>query len=232
MIVNNDESELSKGTELSEGIEFILGIDTSQSNQIGTKVRCAVAFGCSMVCIIGNRYYNTPGSHGSHKFISIRHFYYMKDFIDFVENRGCEVYGLSSISYPTNIIPSNEHETKLININQCNFKKSVAFIIANKSNIIDEAIDKFLYVPLQHDNFDHDINFDSKLSICMHAFTNSSGYTERNRLNCTEKFQVSNKKYHRSKHEKDADKERYKCKSIDDDSEIDDDNILTILFNE
>ena len=102
--ISSNVNDIKINNEEKKCIELILAIDTSTSDQIGTKVRCAVAFGCSMVCIIGNRNFNTPGSHGSHKFISIRHFYYMKDFIDFIKDRDCEVYGISSISYPSNII--------------------------------------------------------------------------------------------------------------------------------
>lgn len=215
-------------------VEVILGIETSKSGQIGTKVRCAVAFGCTMVCIIGNRKYSTPGSHGAQKYASIRHFYYLKDFIDFVKDRGCKLYGISSLSYHNDFTPSNEYEERLVNIDHCLFNESIAFIIGNKHNLIDDAhlFDNILYIPYHNNNVINDINFDAKLSICLHRFTKSAqGLTERRRLEGTEKFQLETLQYHRTKQDRVIDKARYR--NNDNDNDIhDNDNILDNLFDE
>jgi hypothetical protein len=212
-------------------MELILGIETSKSNQIGTKVRCAVAFGCTMVCIIGNRKYCTPGSHGAQKFITIRHFYYMNEFIDFVRERGCKLYGITSLSYPNNFIPSNPLEERLVDINQCIFKESIAFIIGNKHNLINDShlFDSMLYLPYPNNNVQHDINFDAKLAICMNIFTKSVGYIERIRKEGVEKFQLETLQTHRTKQDRVIDKARYKNKQNDNDIY---DNMLDNLFIE
>ena len=219
-------------------MELILGIDTSKSSQIGTKVRCAVAFGCSMVCIIGNRKYSTNGSHGAQKFIKIRHFYYLHDFIDFVKGRGCKVYGISSLSFdPSSYKPSNEYEERLVNIEHCIFNESIAFIIGNKHNMIDDAhlFDKNLYIPYHHNNVIHDINYDAKLSICMHIFTKSvGGYIERTRKEGVEKFQLETLTTHRTKQDRVLDKARYK-NNINDNNNFDNydnDDTISKLFND
>jgi hypothetical protein len=214
-------------------MELILGIDTSKSSQIGTKVRCAVAFGCSMVCIIGNRKYSTNGSHGAQKFIKIRHFYYLHDFIDFVKERGCKLYGISSLSYDSDFTPSNQYEQSLTNIENCQFNESIAFIIGNKHNMIEDAhlFDKNLYIPYPHKNVKHDINYDAKLSICMHIFTKSVGYKERTRKEGVEKFQLETLTTHRTKQDRVLDKARYR-NNINDNDNNDDDNFMSKLFND
>jgi coenzyme F420-reducing hydrogenase delta subunit len=51
-------------------------IETKCKQNIGTVVRCAVAFGIDTLVVIGSHKFGTHGAHGSQKFIRVMHFFY------------------------------------------------------------------------------------------------------------------------------------------------------------
>ena len=87
-------SKLTSNNE-DEGTNLIVCIETHRNKSIGTLMRCAVAFGASMIVIVGSPKFSTHGAYEAKKFIRVIHFFYWKDCIDFAKKRGCVVYGIS-----------------------------------------------------------------------------------------------------------------------------------------
>ena len=46
---------------------------------MGTLARCATAFGVAEVLLVGERAYNTFGSHGAADFVTFRHFHCLEE---------------------------------------------------------------------------------------------------------------------------------------------------------
>lgn len=53
-----------------------LVIEIKPKQNIGTILRCAVAFGIDALVVIGSHKFGTHGAHGAQKFIPVLHFYY------------------------------------------------------------------------------------------------------------------------------------------------------------
>ena len=89
-------------TEL-EVTNLVLCVETHRNKSIGTLMRCAVAFGASIIVIVGSPKFSTHGAYEAKKFIRVIHFFYWKDCIAFVKGKGFSVYGIS----PRSLMPSS-----------------------------------------------------------------------------------------------------------------------------
>lgn len=60
---------------VAAGQSFMV-LETKPKQNIGTVLRCAVAFGVNTIVIIGSPKFGTHAAHGAQKFIPVLHFYY------------------------------------------------------------------------------------------------------------------------------------------------------------
>ena len=57
-------------------------VEIKPKQNIGTILRCAVAFGIDRFIIIGSPKFGTHGAHGAQKFMTIMHFFYWVSYYE------------------------------------------------------------------------------------------------------------------------------------------------------
>lgn len=187
-------SKLTSNNE-DEGTNLIVCIETHRNKSIGTLMRCAVAFGASMIVIVGSPKFSTHGAYEAKKFIRVIHFFYWKDCIDFVKKRGCVVYGISPRRLQIN---SQSSQGVGIASNSANSSTGssypieeesfcdhfAAFIVGEKEGLTSEQIsisDKVLHVSFPHQELEEFVHYDSKIATCFHHYASSAGLSQRSR---------------------------------------------------
>lgn len=150
-------------------------IGTTRRTNIGTTLRCAVAFGCEAVIVVGDANYGTHGAHGSQTRIKVIHFYHWNDFQSFAVENSLHVYGivnedcfLSSLSSQVTSITSTQFPTD----------KKIAFVVGNKHGILTQeqllVCNSLVTVPFcGGTQFASQVHIDLKLSICLHHCASS-----------------------------------------------------------
>mmetsp|Transcript_6242 Transcript_6242/g.9414 ORF Transcript_6242/g.9414 Transcript_6242/m.9414 type:complete len:215 (+) Transcript_6242:37-681(+) len=152
-----------------------LAVETkSRKTNIGTILRCAVAFGCDALCIVGCNSFSTHGAHGSQSHISILHFYYWTDFQDFVKERGCPIYGIAN---------QPDIHSSATSAAVTDFHHSAAFIVGNKNCELsppqEEIVDHTVFVPFSgRSDVVYYVNIDVKVSICLNYFAMTKDFSE------------------------------------------------------
>lgn len=82
--------------------ELFLVVETdTRSRNIGTALRCAVAFRASAVCVYGFRSFSTHGAHGAQTHIPVLHFFRLEDCVAFLRSRGCSVLAVAPRRAPS-----------------------------------------------------------------------------------------------------------------------------------
>jgi hypothetical protein len=181
-------SKLTPNNE-DEGINLIVCIETHRNKSIGTLMRCAVAFGASMIVIVGSPKFSTHGAYEAKKFIRVMHFFYWKDCTDFVKKRGCIVYGISPrrlvIGVQNNQEIASDSAGSSYPIEEVSFCENfAAFIVGEKEGLTSEQIsisDKVLHVSFPHQNLEEFVHYDSKIATCFHHYASSAGLSQRSR---------------------------------------------------
>ena len=153
---------------MSKAELFVVVETDTKSKNIGASLRCAVAFGASSICIYGYKEYSTHGAKGAQTHIPVLHFYYLKDCLAFLRERGCKVYSISA---------SASIHSSSIDITNCRFSSSAAFILASGSEFRMalsrekcEAADKILHCSLPQPVFEAGLHYNAKLSICLQEY--------------------------------------------------------------
>lgn len=164
-----------------EGTNLIVCVETHRNKSIGTLMRCAVAFGASMIIIVGSPKFSTHGAYEAKKFIRVIHFFYWKDCIEFVKSRGCSIYGISSRRLER--IADGVDETSAVEY--VSFTGSfAAFIVGEKEGLTAEQIslcDVVLHIRFPNQKFEEFVHYDSKIAICFHHYASSVGFQQRSR---------------------------------------------------
>lgn len=183
-------SKLTSNNE-DEGNNLIVCIETHRNKSIGTLMRCAVAFGASMIVIVGSPKFSTHGAYEAKKFIRVIHFFYWKDCIDFVKTRGCIVYGISprrlEINSSSNqrIASDSDSTSSSYPIEEVSFGENfAAFIVGEKDGLTSEQIsisDKVLHVSFPYQELEEFVHYDSKIATCFHHYASSAGLSQRSR---------------------------------------------------
>lgn len=62
-------------------------VEIRKNLNIGSLIRCCVAFGCTGIILIGSTEYYSFGSHGSQQHLCYYHFYNWHDFLVYVQTR-------------------------------------------------------------------------------------------------------------------------------------------------
>lgn len=76
---------------------LLVAVEQARGGNVGTSLRCAVAFRADAFVLVGSSKYSTHGAHGAQAHIPILHFYQWDEFLSFARSLspgGCEVFGL------------------------------------------------------------------------------------------------------------------------------------------
>jgi hypothetical protein len=168
-------------------MKFFVCVETYRHKNIGTLMRCSLAFGAENVIIVGSPKFSTHGAHEAKKHISVIHFYYWKECIEYLRSQGCtSIYGISprAINYDrqefgdpsagngaANLVPS-------IAAGKATFldHPSSAFIIAERDCLSFEQIsicDTVLHVSFPCEAYSDHVHYDAKTAICLHQFAST-----------------------------------------------------------
>jgi tRNA(Leu) C34 or U34 (ribose-2'-O)-methylase TrmL len=160
-------------------LELYVVVETpTRTKNIGTIIRCAVAFGATAVCIYGYSTFSTHGAHKSQKYMKILHFYYLKDCVLFLKQRECSIYSMS---------PTMNHRNDSVPIEKFDFnKRSAAFIVSSGREhdllVTPEQAsnsDKILHVTVPVAEFDHALHYNAKISICLETYARHALFNAR-----------------------------------------------------
>ena len=175
----------------NEVMDLIVCVETHRNKSIGTLMRCAVAFGASIIIIVGSPKFSTHGAYEAKKFIQVIHFFYWRDCVEFVKSKGFSVYGISprclAIYVNSGTANCNEDTEKAVSVaaDRAVFnKRQIAFIVGEKEGLTDEQIsvcDIVLHVGFPHMELQEFVHYDSKIAICFHHHANSAGFAQRSR---------------------------------------------------
>ena len=161
-------------------------VETRRKKNIGTLMRCAVAFGASNIIIVGSPKYSTHGSHEAKKFIRVQHFYYWKDCINFLRISNCLVYGLSSFQ----ILPLTSDQNNDAQYSQpidgfhFTMTNNAGFIIGETDGLTVEQrslCDYLLHVRFPKQCLESYVQYDCKISISLHCYALQAGYNNVDR---------------------------------------------------
>ena len=171
--------------------ELLVCVETHRKTNVGTIMRCAVAFGASLLVVVGSRTYSTHGAHEAKKFIRVIHFYYWHECVAFVKARGCIVYSISPYhltpSEPSSVIEEQKKGNKTsIAIQAIEFNSfSASFIIGERQGLTDEqreVSDMIVHVSFPRQELEEYIPYDNKIAVVFQRFTSkTAGFAERGR---------------------------------------------------
>ena len=166
-----------------EGTNLIVCVETHRNKSIGTLMRCAVAFGASMIIIVGSPKFSTHGAYEAKKFIRVIHFFYWKDCVEFVKSRGCIIYGISPRRIGQTTGTAGIIETNAVE--DVSFAEHfAAFIVGEKEGLTTEQMflcDKVLHIRFPNQKLEEFVHYDSKIAICFHHNASSAGFQQRSR---------------------------------------------------
>ena len=187
-----------------EVTDLIVCVETHRNKSIGTLMRCAVAFGASIIVIVGSPKFSTHGAYEAKKFIRVIHFFYWKDCIEFVRSKHFIIFGISPRSFGNKCNFNSESIsnkvllTSSVPVESMTFdKRCVAFIVGEKEGLTSEQIslcDTVFHVGFPSMELEEFVHYDSKIAVCFHHYASSVGFSQRSRKG--EKYtlqEVSNK---------------------------------------
>lgn len=171
--------------------DMIVCVETHRNKSIGTLMRCAVAFGASIIMIVGSPKFSTHGAYEAKKFIRVIHFFYWKDCIEFVRRKGFCIYGICPRSLKGKADSTLEIEsdkgllTSSVAVESMIFdKRCIAFIVGEKEGLTLEQMsvcDTLLHVGFPNMELEEFVHYDSKIATCFHHQASSAGYSQRSR---------------------------------------------------
>lgn len=156
--------------------EFYVVVDVHQKRKnIGTALRCAVAFGAKAVIVVGYADFGTHGAHGAQRHIEIICVPTWNECTAFARNLNCHIYGVVTLAmFP----PDSDVCRNSLAVEQLAFQNRAFFVLVDSDDRRDELI-------LQCDNTVHvgginrkRLNFDSIVGICFHHFAVSCKFKE------------------------------------------------------
>lgn len=158
---------------------MILAIETTRHKSIGAHLRTAVAFGATVVIIVGSPLYSTHGAIGAQKRIEVVHFYYWSECLEFVKSMGYSVYAISPTALNTPPVPdiiSEKRHRESVPIQPEVFNTNPAmFVVGDKDGLSQDILDisdVVLHVgfPVKERIVEERVPYDSKIGICFYQF--------------------------------------------------------------
>ena len=166
-------------------MELYVVIENSRNQNIGTTLRCAIAFGAKALLVVGSDKFSTHGAHGAQKHIQIQHFFYWMECVDYLRSRECIIYG----------VVDKDAISKNVPVRSVVFRCSSAFIIPINGNLKEDQItvcDQLVYVEFPSERLER-VHNDVKSSICLHHFASTVVRPEREFVH--EKFLIDRERY-------------------------------------
>lgn len=154
---------------------YVLVSNPSNRNNLGTVIRCAVAFGAQAVVIVGASRFSTHGAHGAQKHMPVVHFPTFEQAVARMRELGCSVLGIAA---------TNESHEGSVAVDTRPFNGPTAFVVGDLqhgelSSELAALCDGVVHVSLPSSpEVQRLVHKDSKLSIALHHFTAWSGYKE------------------------------------------------------
>ena len=155
---------------------FVVVNNPSNKNNLGTIIRCAVAFQCRAVIIVGAPRFSTHGAHGAQKHMPVVHFLSYSDAISRMRELGCRVLGIAATSTS---FPNSQP------VNTRRFQGSTAFVMGDQqygesSPELASLCDGIVHVSFPAaPEVQALVHKDVKLSTTLHHFTAWANYEER-----------------------------------------------------
>eukprot|EP01041_Mallomonas_annulata_P007846 gene7846-16054_t len=148
----------------SPNLYFVVAVEAYRRKNIGTILRCAVAFGAKYLFIIGSNKFSTHGAHGAQKYIEIIHFFYWEEFQKYAQSFGWKIFGIVS----SRSLQSNAIENFVFH------KNPVVFILGDKNGLNQKQLS--ICDTLIHASFpcsaeiEAHVSYEAKVSICLHKY--------------------------------------------------------------
>jgi hypothetical protein len=156
-------------------VKMYVAVATTRRTNIGTTLRCAVAFGCTAMIVVGDINYGTHGAHGSQTRIKVIHFHSWSAFHHFAKENNCLTYGIVDTDFSRPF--STETTTEFPNNQQIIFLSGIKFGQLSEEQI--EVCDAFIAVSFCGGiQFAKHVHGDVKLSICLHQCASSTKMEE------------------------------------------------------
>ncbi|CAM9089979.1 unnamed protein product [Chrysoparadoxa australica] len=158
------------------GTVFYLALSCPRPrHNLGNLIRCAAAFACSEMVVVGYSTWGTHGAHGSDLHVSSRVYDFWPAAIDYLRaEKGCQIIGL--LQGP-NDAPEGCPEP--VPVNSRPFSGTTAFILITHHEVeVASLCDALVYVS-QHAQPYVRLGLPMVLSIALHHFTEWANYEER-----------------------------------------------------
>ena len=110
-------------------MNLYVGIEVARNQNIGTVLRCAIAFGAEYLVIVGSNKFSTHGAHGAQKHIKILHFFYWNECADFFSSS--DICG---------IVNKSEHQFRSDPVHRIRIFNSTLFIVPLSTDLTLEQI--------------------------------------------------------------------------------------------
>lgn len=151
-------------------VKLIVAVETHRHKCIGSIVRCASAFGASMVAVVGNMDFSTHGAHGAQIHTQFIHFYYWSELVMWCSDNQCDIVGVTNHVLTQSCVSRS--------VDSFDFGgRSVCFVMGDKDGLNAQQLDicsNILHVDVP--NGEGLIPYDTKLAICLQQFAVQSGF--------------------------------------------------------
>lgn len=156
---------------------YVVVSSCSSRQNLGTVIRCAVAFGAQAVVVIGAARFSTHGAHGAQKHMPVVRFDTIDQALQRMRHLGCEVVGIAATSH--------SHEGSVA-VDRRKFSGPTAFVLGDLphgelSASLAAMCDAVMHASLAAaaPEVQMLVHKDAKLSIALHHFTAWAGYPEQ-----------------------------------------------------
>eukprot|EP00898_Chlorokybus_atmophyticus_P006855 jgi/Chlat1/7170/Chrsp57S06840 len=150
---------------------YLVVYNIGKRHNLGTLARCCSAFGVSEVLVVGEKRFNTFGSHGAADFVKFRHVHSLDEAREYLKRLGCTICGIEIVDSAR---PVQEHP----------FQGSTAFLLGNEGSGLSSKqmaiCDEFVYIQ-QYGSGTASLNVAVAASIVFHHFALWAGFQERQR---------------------------------------------------
>ena len=156
--------------------ELFVCVETRRKSNVGTIMRCAVAFGATSVILVGSASVSTHGAHEAKKHVRMVHFYYWHECIAYVKGKGCTVVGISPYE-----LPGTSCAVQRVGFGAF----SVAFVVGERQGLSEEQVrvsDVVAHVAFPRQELEDYIPFDNKIAVALQNFASKTvGFAEHRR---------------------------------------------------
>lgn len=146
---------------------FLILFNIAKESNFGFLIRTANAFGAKVI-VVGNPKFSRGGASGGTRYTKVTKFFSLKEALDFVRQRGCEVVGI-------------EIGNDAVSMWDANYRGSVAFMVGNEgAGLTDQQLaecDRLVYAPQYGDAVSCNVNVAG--GIVLNHFAHWAGFPEK-----------------------------------------------------